>query len=502
MTLGKIPVAALIFSLMVLPIVLSVPRATSDNSAASRNINQGSQRITPPLSPFRTLSIVSSPYTATTSTPSTGVIVPLFTYPTSPTWNEVIQAKLANPSVPIIAIINPDSGPGVVQDSNYKQGIDALRSAGVTVLGYVYTQYAQRNLTSAEADISTYHGWYNISGILFDEMSNVVGNENYYSTLSSYAKSLGYVLTAGNAGTSVPASYIGTVNIINIYENQGLPLTSSLASWTGAYSKQNFAMVSYGVSSVNSSYEASASNYVSWIYITDANLPNPYDVLPTYFASEVAALNATTQPPAQTVSLTVQSVDMGGNPISGLWTVIKSASGTVVDTGYTPLTYEATIGSQYTVTVDNYGSYYFNHWSSGSTSNSMTFTPTQATTLTAYYESPNTSTTTSTSSTGTTSTSQQTSSTSTSSQSTTSTVSSTTSSTSSQSTQTIHSTTTSSSPSSTSSSRSSSTSSSSNTSNSITLQNPLSNNTVLVLAVAIVVVIAGAAVVGSRRLRK
>ena len=385
MTLGKILAAVLIASLIVLPIVLRVPRAASDNSAASRNINQGSQRITPALSPFRTLSIVSSPYTATTSTPSTGVIVPLFTYPTSPTWNEVIQAKLANPSVPIIAIINPDSGPGVVQDSNYKQGIDALRSAGVTVLGYVYTQYAQRNLTSAEADISTYHGWYNISGILFDEMSNVVGNENYYSTLSSYAKSLGYVLTAGNAGTSVPASYIGTVNIINIYENQGLPLTSSLASWTGAYSKQNFAMVSYGVSSVNSSYEESASNYVSWIYITDANLPNPYDVLPTYFASEVAALNATTQPPAQTVSLTVQSVDMGGNPINGLWTVIKSASGTVVDTGYTPLTYEATIGSDYTATVDNYGSYYFNHWSSGSTSNSITFTLTQATTLTAYY---------------------------------------------------------------------------------------------------------------------
>ena len=407
MTLGKILAAVLIASLIVLPIVLSVPRAALDNSAASRSIDQGFQRITTPLFPFTTLSIVSSPHTAATSTPSTGVIVPLFTYPTSPTWNEVIQAKLANPSVPIIAIINPDSGPGVVQDSNYKQGIDALRSAGITVLGYVYTQYAQRSLVSAEADINTYHEWYNISGILFDEMSNVIGNENYYSTLSSYAKSLGYVLTAGNPGTSVPASYIGTVNILNIYENQGLPLTSSLATWTSAYSKQNFAMVSYGVDSTNSSYEASASNYVSWIYITNANLPNPYDVLPPYFASEVAALNATTPPPAQTVSLTVQSVDMRGNPINGTWTTIQAPNGSTLAAGRTPFTYSATAGTPYVVTVSN-GSDYFNHWSDGSTSNSITFTLTQATTLTAYYETWNTSTTTSTSSTGT--SSQQTSS--------------------------------------------------------------------------------------------
>ncbi len=400
MTLGKILAVVLIATLMVLPIVFSVPRPPPDNSATSPSIGPVLRGVTATPFPFTTLPVISSPSTATTSTSSTGVMVPLYTYPTSSTWNEVIQAKLANPSVPIIAIINPDNGPGIAQDSNYVLGIDALRSAGITVLGYVYTQYAQRNLVSVEADINTYHNWYNISGIFFDEMSNVIGNENYYSTLSSYVKSLGYVITAGNPGTSVPTSYIGTVNILNIYENQGLPLTSDLANWTSAYSKQNFAMMSYGVGSINSSYELSASKYVGWIYITNANLPNPYDVLPSYFANEVGALNTTIQPSAVTVNLTVQSVDMLGNPINGPWATIQAPNGSTLATGNTPFNYSAIVGTPYVVTVSN-GSYYFNHWSDGNTSNSITFTLTQATTLTAYYETWNTSTTKSTSSTGT-----------------------------------------------------------------------------------------------------
>ncbi len=220
----------------------------------------------------------------------TGVIVPLYSYPTSPVWQSLISDHNAYPSVPIIAIINPSSGPGTSPDPNYVQGINALRSAGITVVGYVYTQYSQRSISSAESDINDYHQWYNINGILFDEMSNVAGNENYYSTLSNYAKSLGYTITVGNPGTAVPASYIGTVNILNIYENAGLPSTATLSSNTAGYSSSNFAMVAYDVSSVPESFVASASTYVSYMYITDATLPNPYTVLPSYFLNLLAYL--------------------------------------------------------------------------------------------------------------------------------------------------------------------------------------------------------------------
>jgi transcriptional regulator of met regulon len=217
-------------------------------------------------------------------------MIPLYSYPGSE-WNVVEQAKLAHPSVPIVAIINPDNGPGGSQDPNYVAGVNSLRSAGVTVLGYVYTSYAARASASVIADINTYKSWYNVSGIFFDEMSNVQGNAAYYLALSTYAKSIGFGYTVGNPGGPVPTSYIGSVDCIVAYENEGLPNISSLASMDTSFSKNGLAAISYGVDALSTSYTSSASNYVEYIYVTDAGLPNPYSELPPYFSALVAAVD-------------------------------------------------------------------------------------------------------------------------------------------------------------------------------------------------------------------
>ncbi len=95
-------------------------------------------------------------------------------------------------------------------------------------------------------------------------------------------------------------------------------------------------------------------------------MPNPYASLPSY----LAALVADAQPTTSTIS--VQSVDLSGEPVTGLWTTIASG-GVIVESGYTPLTFTGTTGTQYTVTVSNYGSYTFNHWQNGSTSPILRF---------------------------------------------------------------------------------------------------------------------------------
>ena len=247
---------------------------------------------------------------ATTSTP-TGVMIPLYSYPGSD-WNVVEQAKLAHPSVPIVAIINPNNGPGGSQDQNYVAGVNNLRSAGVTILGYVYTSYASRSSTSVIADINTYKSWYNVSGIFFDEMSNLQGNSAYYSALSTYAKSIGFEFTVGNPGGPVPTSYIGSVDCIVAYENQGLPSISSLASMDSSFSKNGLAAISYGVNALSTSYTSSVANYVGYIYVTGAGLPNPYSELPTYFSALVAALDTsgtTTQSTATNMATSTQVVN-------------------------------------------------------------------------------------------------------------------------------------------------------------------------------------------------
>jgi Spherulation-specific family 4 len=219
-----------------------------------------------------------------------GIIVPLYSYP-GPTWQSVIRTKEANPLVPILAVINPANGPGTSPDPNYVESINRLRSVGVTVLGYIHTSYGARLQYAVIADIDAYRRWYDLNGILFDEMSSATGFESYYSSLNEYTKSLGYSLTVGNPGTAVPLSYVGTMDVLCIYENVGLPLLHELFSRTVAHHKSKFASVSIGVGTLDAVFVSAASKYVRWIYVTDANLPNPYNVLPSYFQTLVQGVN-------------------------------------------------------------------------------------------------------------------------------------------------------------------------------------------------------------------
>ena len=322
------------------------------------------------------------------SATQTGIMIPLYTYPGS-TWDQVIAAKNAHPSVPIVDIINPNNGPGGARDTSYASGIQELKAAGVVVIGYVYTQYGSRGSSGITADIDTYKAWYpQLDGIFYDEMTNTPGDETYYRNLSNYAKSVGLSFTVGNPGTDTASSYVGTMDNIIIYETGGLPGLNLLSGWHTGYDKSNFSLLAYGVGTLNTSFVTSASSYVSYMYITNDSLSNPWDSVTPYFMDLAATLDtgiiSPPPPPPNTIPLAVQSVDLSGASISGLWTEISSG-GSVVNSGYTPLTYTATSGTQYSVCVSDYDIYVFDHWSDGSTNSCKTVTPTQTTTLTAYY---------------------------------------------------------------------------------------------------------------------
>ena len=390
---------------------------------------------------------------------TTGIMIPLYTYPGS-TWTNVIAVQNANPGVPIVAIINPNSGPGATMDPNYVSGILNLQAAGVTVIGYVPTGYGSRSIAAVESMVNDYKSWYPVTGIFFDEMSNMVGYESYYSTLNAYAKSLGFAYTVGNPGADTIPSYIGTVNTIVIYENQGLPSLSSLEGWHSQYGKGNFAMMAYGVQSINQSYPSTASPHVGYIYITDAELPNPYDALPPYLAVVASALatptassttttstsstnsttttsssttttsttissttnsttttsttttsstttttsssttttNSTTSTTSSTTSITtvssttanvllnLTSALLGGDPVTGSWTVIQADDGTVAQ-GFAPLALNASVGASYTISAANNGRYVFSHWSDGNRNPVRTLTVNGTMTLSADYSS-------------------------------------------------------------------------------------------------------------------
>ncbi|MDA4117181.1 MAG: spherulation-specific family 4 protein, partial [Thaumarchaeota archaeon] len=232
------------------------------------------------------------------STSGTGIIIPLYTYPGS-TWAEVVAVAKSNKHVPIMAIVNPNSGPGTRQDGNYISGISYLQSAGVTVLGYVPTGYASRSISDVRASVGLYKRWYPVDGIFFDEMPNASGQEGYCSALGDHAKSLGFTRTVGNPGAPVPASYVGTLDTLVIYEGRGLPSLSLLRSWRYDEVKSKFAVIAYGVDDLEKSYLSEASPYLGYVYVTNAGLPNAYVVLPPYLASIAEALECADRIPIE-----------------------------------------------------------------------------------------------------------------------------------------------------------------------------------------------------------
>ncbi|HVB12635.1 MAG TPA: spherulation-specific family 4 protein [Nitrososphaerales archaeon] len=335
--------------------------------------------------------------------PRTGVIVPIFAdYSESQLSqvNEVIQTKLAYPSVPMIAVMNPSGGPGISNNPNILAEVKNMQTANVTVLGYVPTIWGTRNITSVEADILTFHDWYQVNGTYLDQMPNWEYNgpqgqwyypgpggtyiPSYFSTLTNYAKSLGMTFVFGNSGADVPQNFIGTVTTIGIFENAfapsffGDPSLTGIGGWHLNQNKSNFAFFSYGLSSLNPYYVAGASDYVSYMFLTNGTFGDSYVVLPPYFNQMVSTL-------ASMVSITVRSEILNGAQIGGSFaTTVIQPDGTSSE-GYTPFTFEVLPSSVVTISAESFAGYVFDHWSDGSTSPVMNVTVTQAMTLISYY---------------------------------------------------------------------------------------------------------------------
>jgi len=100
--------------------------------------------------------------------------------------------------------------------------------------------------------------------------------------------------------------------------------------------------------------------------------------------------NSVKAPIASRIFLTVNIVDLSGNPVTGIWNELYSPDGSTIAVGNSPNSYSVTPGNQYGVYVANWHNTVFNHWDDGSTNPDRTITPTQNTTLTAFY-STNTS---------------------------------------------------------------------------------------------------------------
>lgn len=224
----------------------------------------------------------------------TCLLVPAYIYPsTAAVWAPLVTAKGLNESACIVAIINPASGPGTTTDPNYTAMIAQLLAAGIKCYGYVDTAQGADTIPSVEANVLLWTSLYSgITGIFFDDQNNTSAYESYYTTLTAYSHSLGFLNVIGNPGTETIAGLVGALDVQVIYEGSAAPTVSYVSVGTSPlfrqdYNKRNFAAIAYGVSSFVLATFQALVNYVGYIYFCNNS---SYGAIPTYINNEVNAL--------------------------------------------------------------------------------------------------------------------------------------------------------------------------------------------------------------------
>jgi len=258
-----------------------------------------------------------------------GLLVPAYFAPGSGDgWDRL--AAVAKSGVPVIAVMNPDVGPGAKSDPAYAKAIKDLQKAGGRVVGYVFTKKGLRNQAHVMEDITRYHEFYpELDGVFIDQMptaetfreldnrkpsplraqfariggskagkASVGGSarqtmiEYYYRVWlhSKALKSEGLVI--GNPGGHPDEEFFDgkTADMFVTYAGYDGYDAYQTPTWLRAGKKKDVAHLIYDVSfaeDMKKRFSEAKAHGAQWIYITDDGGGNPWDTLPKYWDEEV-----------------------------------------------------------------------------------------------------------------------------------------------------------------------------------------------------------------------
>jgi hypothetical protein len=232
--------------------------------------------------------------------------VPAYYYPFGPglgEWNRLIASAKR---VPIVAIVNPASGPGDHVDTNFAAVIPRARKAGITPVGYIGTQYTRKPLAQVKKEVDTFLKFYpDLQGFHFDEQSSEARGVDYYAELYRYAhERIDGAIVLTNPGTSCDRGYAArpASDVISLFERERGFDELKLPDWTSRFPGSRFCAQAHNVATeeqMRRSVRRAAELKIGYVFITDDVGPNPYDRLPSYWDAEVEAVRRLNLPPAK-----------------------------------------------------------------------------------------------------------------------------------------------------------------------------------------------------------
>jgi hypothetical protein len=237
---------------------------------------------------------------AKTAEPILRVLIPLYIYPESVNGRNAWQPLAdAARKIPVLAIVNPNSGPGGgPPNGDYLQGMKLIQQAGAKSIGYVSTNYGKRPLAQVQADIDLYNKYFSVSGIFLDETASDPKMLGHYAQIYKYIKSKPKLQqVVANPGTQIDERYLSqpAADQAVIFESFGKdwPLYQP-SSYLRKYDRRRFALMLHNVpdqKTMQQYIDLAVQRNVGYVYITnDAESSNPWDSFPSYWAAEVESI--------------------------------------------------------------------------------------------------------------------------------------------------------------------------------------------------------------------
>ena len=222
---------------------------------------------------------------AGSTAPALNVLVPAYFYPDGAGVGYWSALNAAASKVPLVAILNPNSGPGAAIDPNYTNVFASFRAAGGHAIGYVYTGYGTRSLAVVKSEVDKYRTFYpGVEGIFVDEMANdgSASNLTYYGNLYAYIRSnQPNALVVGNPGTHTLEAYLTqpAADVLVTFETDtGYPGYVPDA-WTTNRGASNFCHLTYAVTNaatMTNYIQLAVARNVGWVFVQSDVLPNPW----------------------------------------------------------------------------------------------------------------------------------------------------------------------------------------------------------------------------------
>lgn len=218
------------------------------------------------------------------------LLVPAYFYPGGPGLEDWFRLITAADRVPIVVIVNPNSGPGETLIREYADVIRRGTEAGLTMIGYVNTGFAKRPRSEVEGDLDRWVRFYpEIGGIFLDAQSSGAEDTAYYAALHEIAdRKIDGALVIGNPGTLCAEEYFkeSATDVAVIFENAGGFSEFYPPLWADRYEAERFAALPYSVSTVKEMEETvrhAVRKQIGYLYVTDGDSENPWAGLPTYW---------------------------------------------------------------------------------------------------------------------------------------------------------------------------------------------------------------------------